>query len=212
MFYTEFDVWKPEVLPMADKPLVVCCLVLLVLLLAGCPDPDPNRKYALKPLAEVQSGEGEKVARQAAPFGDDLVRFLRGSTRKGGDTFRLRLEFAPGGFAPQMDSIADLEALLVIMRDFPEMRIAIEGHTDNDGDPKKNLHLSQWRADWVRNFLIERGIDSERMQAQGYGDTDPIADNESKKGQRENRRLVIRVLNFDRMPSRLPQLQSSPNP
>ncbi|WP_444938006.1 OmpA family protein [Microbulbifer sp. JMSA002] len=197
---------------MAGKPLFVCYLALLALLLAGCPTPDPNRKYALEPQSAVQSGDSEKEARQAAPFADDLVRFLRGNSRKDGDTFRLRLEFDPGGFAPRMDSIADLEALLVIMRDFPEMRITIEGHTDNDGDPKKNLHLSQWRADWVRNFLIERGVDGERMRAQGYGDTDPIADNESKAGQKENRRLVIRVLNFDRMPSRLPRLKTSPSP
>ncbi|BBM01457.1 OmpA family protein [Microbulbifer sp. GL-2] len=190
---------------MAGKYTFVCYLFILVTFIAGCPD--PNKKYALKPLTEVQTGESEKAARQAAPFADDLVRFLRGNTRKGGDTFILRLEFDPGGFAPRMDSIADLEALLVIMRDFPDLRIAIEGHTDNAGDSKKNLRLSQWRADWVQHFLVERGISTERMEAQGYGDTDPIADNSNKAGQKENRRLVIRVLNFDRVPSKLPRRQ-----
>ncbi|MFS1525182.1 OmpA family protein [Microbulbifer sp. 2304DJ12-6] len=188
---------------MVGKFPSVCYLALSTVLLIGCHD--PNKKYALQPAAEVQSGESEKAARQAAPFADALVRFLRGNARERGDTFILRLAFEPGGFAPRMETIADLEALLVIMRDFPDLQIAIEGHTDNAGDPKKNLNLSQRRADWVQHFLIERGISEERLQAQGYGDTDPIADNNSKTGQKENRRLAIRVLNFDRIPSQLPR-------
>lgn len=173
------------------------CLLCSVLALGGCYD--PHKKYTLDPLAEVVTGDGEKAARDAAPFADEMVRYLRGKPRDSntGAGFILQVEFEPGGFAPRMDTLSDIEALLVIMRDFPGLKVAIEGHTDNAGEPEKNLKLSQWRADWVRRFLIERGIDGDRITAEGFGDTRPIADNSTAVGKRENRRLVIRVLNFE---------------
>ena len=176
----------------------ILCVLCLSLLAHGCYD--PHKKYALNPLERVTGGADEKAARRAAPFADDLVRYLRGHPRKGGSEFILRVEFEPGGFAPQMDTIGDVEALLVIMRDFPRLQVVIEGHTDNAGDAGKNLKLSQWRADWVRSFLLERGIDAARVQAEGFGDSRPIADNATPAGQQENRRLVVRVLNFDSPP------------
>ncbi|WP_346837959.1 OmpA family protein [Microbulbifer sp. SAOS-129_SWC] len=184
------------------------CLLLLSsvllfcgLLLSGCFDPHKQyTNYPLNPLARIADGPDEQAARRAAPFGDAMVRYLRGKARRGGDEFVLRVDFEPGGFAPEMDSIGDVEALLVIMRDFPRLRIAIEGHTDSAGDAQKNLKLSQWRADWVRSFLVERGIDAARIEAEGFGDTQPIADNSTPAGQEKNRRLVVRVLNFDSAP------------
>lgn len=171
------------------------CLLCSVLALGGCHD--PHKKYTLDPLTEVVTGEDEKTARSAAPFADEMVRYLRGKPHENNGEFVLQVKFKPGGFAPRMDTLAEIEALLVIMRDFPALRIAIEGHTDNAGEAEKNLKLSQWRADWVRRFLIERGIDAQRITAEGFGDTRPIADNDTPAGQKQNRRLVIRVLNFE---------------
>ncbi|WP_323846462.1 OmpA family protein [Microbulbifer magnicolonia] len=182
-------------------PSVYCLPLLAALATSGCFD--PHKKYTLDPLSEVRGGESERVAREAAPFADELVRYLRGAPRDDGDTFVLQLEFEPGGFAPLMDTIGELEALLVIMRDFPRLCIAIEGHTDNEGEAEKNLKLSQWRADWVRSFLLERGIAADRVQAQGFGDSDPIADNSTPEGQKTNRRLVIRILNPERQSASL---------
>ena len=173
-------------------------LLLLGLALGGCYD--PHKKYTLDPLERVVGGSDEQAARRAAPFADELVRYLRGKPRTDDHEFVLRVEFEAGGFAPQMDTIGDIEALVVIMRDFPSLRISIEGHTDNAGEPEKNLKLSQWRAEWVRRFLLERGIAAERVEAHGFGDTQPIADNDTSEGQQQNRRLVIRVLNFSEPP------------
>ena len=183
-------------------PLFVICrkhsrslLVLIpVLLITGCPD--PTKKYTLDPRDLVSGGLGEKTAREAAPFGDDMVRYLMGQAREQGDTFVLNVDFEPGGFAPKMNTLTDIEALLVIMRDFPALKIVVEGHTDNAGDPKKNRKLSQWRANWVKQFLLERGVAEERVEAAGLGDTDPIADNETQRGREKNRRLVVRVVDF----------------
>lgn len=184
-------------------PAALC----LSLALGGCHD--PHKKYVLD-VPEVQNGDGERAAREAAPFADELVRYLRGQPRNDTDSrgntggsnespneFILRVEYAPGGFAPRIDSIGDLEALLVILRDFPSLNIAIEGHTDTEGEPEKNLKLSQWRADWVRSFLLERGIDPERVEAEGFGDSRPIATGDTPEAHEKNRRLVVRILNFD---------------
>lgn len=169
-------------------------VVIPALLLCGCPD--PTKKYALDPLEMVSNGLGEKIARESEPFGDDMVRYLMGKPRKEGALFVLDVDFEPGGFAPKMETLGDIEALLVIMRDFPELRIVVEGHTDNAGDPDKNRKLSEWRASWVRQFLLERGISAERVEAAGLGDSDPVADNSTPKGREQNRRLVVRVVDF----------------
>ncbi|MEX2964056.1 OmpA family protein [Microbulbifer sp. TYP-18] len=170
------------------------------LFLGGCYDPHKKYVYPLTPREKVADSAGEKAARRAAPLGDALVRYLRNGSGVQDGEFTLGVRFRAGGSAPRMDTLRDLEALLVIMRDYPSLRIAIEAHTDSEGEADKNLKLSQWRADWVGRFLIERGIDAERIEAQGFGASLPIADDSTPEGQRLNRRLVIRVLNFDRQP------------
>ncbi len=177
---------------------LLAAMIIPSLFLTGCPD--PTKKYTLDPRELVSNGLGEIAARQAAPFGDDMVRYLMGQARENGEIFLLRVDFEPGGFAPKMETLGDVEALLVIMRDFPALKIAVEGHTDNAGDPEKNRKLSQWRADWVKQFLLERGIGAERVEAAGLGDSDPVADNATQKGREQNRRLVVRVLDFDGKP------------
>ncbi|QIL91062.1 OmpA family protein [Microbulbifer sp. SH-1] len=182
-----------------QSPLWASILVVVsALLLCGCPD--PTKKYTLDPRELVSNGFGEKVARESEPFGDDMVRYLMGQQRKDGALFVLDVDFEPGGFAPKMETLGDIEALLVIMRDFPALKIVVEGHTDNAGDPEKNRKLSEWRANWVRQFLLERGISAERVEAAGLGDSDPVADNSTPKGREQNRRLVVRVIDFDGKP------------
>ena len=186
--------------PVASLTLAMLCMFATLLGLSGCYDPHKKYTHTLEPLERVVDSAGERAARAAAPFGDELVRYLNGKPREQHGEFILGVEFDEGGFAPRMDTLRDLETLLVIMRDYPNLRIAIEGHTDNGGDAEKNQKLSQWRAEWVGRFLVERGISAERLEAQGFGDTRPIADNDTPEGKEQNRRLVIRVLNFDQRP------------
>ncbi|MEK7704597.1 MAG: OmpA family protein [Myxococcota bacterium] len=69
--------------------------------------------------------------------------------------------------------------------------IMIEGHTDSQGSDSSNLALSQRRADAVRNFLVQRGCQVERIQSRGLGENHPIADNNSAEGRANNRRVEI---------------------
>ena len=72
--------------------------------------------------------------------------------------------------------------------------IRLEGHTDNVGDDKKNQILSQKRADAVRKYLINKGISPQRVEAVGYGETMPIASNDTEEGRKINRRTVVTIL------------------
>ena len=84
-----------------------------------------------------------------------------------------------------LDNIAD------ILDDYPNVRFRIEGHTDSTGSAERNQSLSQERAQSVMNYLIEKGIPSNRMTAIGYGEDRPIADNNTREGRRTNRRVEI---------------------
>jgi OmpA-OmpF porin, OOP family len=71
--------------------------------------------------------------------------------------------------------------------------IEIAGHTDSDGNKDANLDLSKRRAQAVVDYLIKAGIDPQRLSAVGYGDTRPIASNDSEEGKAENRRIEFSV-------------------
>jgi OmpA-OmpF porin, OOP family len=81
-----------------------------------------------------------------------------------------------------------------VMKSNPEMKVIIEGHTDDVGDAAHNLKLSDGRANAVRDSLIERGVDAARMEAIGYGQSKPIGSNKTKKGRAANRRVEFNIV------------------
>lgn len=87
-----------------------------------------------------------------------------------------------------------LEQLVELLNLKPNMHIEISGHTDNVGEPAKNQQLSEARAKAVRTFLVGKGIAASRVEAVGYGETRPIANNDLQEGRLENRRTEVRVL------------------
>jgi len=72
-----------------------------------------------------------------------------------------------------------------------ESKVIVEGHTDNIGSEAANQKLSEQRAQAVMKYLIERGIDANRLQAIGYGLTKPVADNKTEEGRAKNRRVEL---------------------
>ena len=77
---------------------------------------------------------------------------------------------------------------------FMTVRVEIQAHTDSQGNEAYNLSLSEKRAKSVADYMTSKGIDAERMEVKGYGETLPIADNKTKDGRAQNRRVEFRVL------------------
>lgn len=84
-----------------------------------------------------------------------------------------------------------LNDLASTLSQFDQTQITIAGHTDSRGSDVYNQRLSERRAYSVRNYLIDRGVAAHRMQAIGYGETRPIANNSSEEGRARNRRVEI---------------------
>jgi OmpA-OmpF porin, OOP family len=87
------------------------------------------------------------------------------------------------------ESMGILNNVAEILRNNPQLKFEIQGHTDNTGNATHNLSLSQQRAEAVRNQLIQMGIEDGRLTAKGLGDTKPIADNSTMEGKANNRRV-----------------------
>lgn len=88
-------------------------------------------------------------------------------------------------------AMRSLTALIEFLRQNPDQRIAIEGHTDSLGSDSYNLELSERRADAVRDFLERNRISPDRIATQGLGEAYPIASNETQAGRQQNRRVEI---------------------
>ena len=87
-----------------------------------------------------------------------------------------------------------LQKVAKLLLKYPDLRVEISGHTDTVGDEADNVKLSQARADAVKTWLVEQGIDAGRINTRGAGPGEPIADNKSKKGRAKNRRIEFKVL------------------
>ena len=81
-----------------------------------------------------------------------------------------------------------------MMNDHPTMEILIIGHTDNVGSKEALKKLSESRANAVKDYLVENGIDGSRLSAAGYGESKPIDTNATSEGRRNNRRVEINLV------------------
>ena len=143
----------------------------------GCPLPEPTPP----PVADCQSPEnGAPVSLKGCKAGDKIV--LRGVT----------FEFDRANLVPNAKTILDQagDALLSAQN----IRVEIAGHTDARGSDAYNSKLSNQRAQSVMNYLTERGIAADRMSAKGYGESEPVADNETDEGRELNRRVELKIL------------------
>ncbi|NML23914.1 OmpA family protein [Pseudoflavitalea sp. G-6-1-2] len=90
-------------------------------------------------------------------------------------------------------SMRALEEVVNIMNNNPHLVMAIDGHSDNTGNAQKNLNLSAKRANAVKQYLVQKGISHLRLDASGFGQSKPIADNNTEAGRAKNRRVELRL-------------------
>jgi len=103
----------------------------------------------------------------------------------------LYINFETGKADIKPESQKIIDQIVQMLKENPTLNISIEGHTDNVGTPQSNQILSENRAKAVMNAIIEKGIDKSRLSAKGWGQTKPIADNNTEEGRAKNRRVEI---------------------
>lgn len=84
-----------------------------------------------------------------------------------------------------------------VLNRYPDLGVEIQGHASSEGDDDYNLRLSQDRTETVREYLIGRGVDPDRLRARGYGEKQPVATNETDQGRRQNRRVEFKLYRLD---------------
>ncbi|SMO58206.1 OmpA family protein [Solitalea koreensis] len=125
-----------------------------------------------------------------------LLAFIEDSTKMVDKTTWFsfdRLTFETNSATLKPESEEQLKNIAEILKAYPNVNIKLGGYTDNTGDPKANLKLSQDRANSVKAELEKLGIDAGRLSAEGYGQEYPVADNSTEDGKAKNRRIDIRV-------------------
>jgi outer membrane protein OmpA-like peptidoglycan-associated protein len=154
-----------------------------------------GRSYALNAGAEgyLFFSKNYDVSVDASAEATDLDVPL--SPLTSGSVIALRnIFFNTASFELLPTSNAELDKLATLLKNNPTLRIELGGHTDNVGADAANMVLSDQRANAVRDYVVAKGIDSGRITAKGYGETKPVAANESEEGRALNRRTEVTVL------------------
>lgn len=104
--------------------------------------------------------------------------------------------FETNSYTLKSESFIELDVLLSYLQKNPRLKIEVQGHTDNVGSDENNLALSQNRAASVAAYLVSKGIHPDRIRASGFGETQPVATNDTAEGRAQNRRTAFRVIDF----------------
>lgn len=110
------------------------------------------------------------------------------------ETFELDIHFDPSKASIRSESFAVLDELVSEVKRLKVTKILLSGHTDSDGDAAANLRLSEARAISVKDYLVAKGLSAYAIETQGFGETRPIADNNTDEGKGKNRRTELRIL------------------
>jgi outer membrane protein OmpA-like peptidoglycan-associated protein len=109
-------------------------------------------------------------------------------------TFDSGLLFDVNKAALKPETMANLDKLSESLKKYPDTDILVEGHTDSTGSEEHNLQLSNQRAQSVVNYLAGLGIAPTRFSIMGYGESQPVATNETEEGRQENRRVEVAIM------------------
>jgi OmpA-OmpF porin, OOP family len=103
----------------------------------------------------------------------------------------LYINFDTGKDVIKSESLTVIDEIAKAMQSSPSLKVSVEGHTDNTGDPAGNQRLSEMRAKAVMNAIAAKGVAANRLSAKGFGRTKPVADNGAEDGRAKNRRVEL---------------------
>lgn len=156
----------------------------------GCPDPDADHDGLV--------GAADRCPREAETkngYQDDdgCPDTLPEKVKKFSGVVA-GIEFDTGQATIRATSRPTLDEAVAVLKEYPALRIAISGHTDNAGDRAKNLALSAARAESVKAYLVSQGVAASRVETHGAGPDAPVADNKDAAGRQKNRRIEFKLL------------------
>ena len=160
---------EPAVEPVAEAPVEVVPV-------AEPPPPPP-------PPECKQPAPGEPLKLDGCKAGDKLV--LHG----------VNFEFDQAKLTVNAKTL--LDQVVSELQSHPSVSVEVDGHTDSKGSDAYNQKLSERRAEAVRAYLVEHGVAADRLTAAGFGETQPIADNDSDEGREQNRRVELKIVAGD---------------
>ena len=155
---------------------------------AGCPWPDTDGDSILDKDDKCPNEAG--VASEGG-----CPEIISNEAQMGMNSFAKAILFHTEKATFKAGVTKELDGMLAIMNKFPLSEFAVKGYTDTTGSVSGNLKLSDKRANAVKNYLVENGIDASRLTAKGYGQDSPIDTNDTRAGRTNNRRVEVKVTN-----------------
>jgi outer membrane protein OmpA-like peptidoglycan-associated protein len=152
----------------------------------GCPYKDSDKDGLLDKDDDCPNTPGPKSNKGCPVIEKEVIEVLK--------TAFENLGFELGKDVILAGSYASLDELAEVLGKKPTWKLQISGHTDNVGDDDSNLILSKKRAEAVKNYLITKGIVTDRLMVEYYGETKPVADNTTSEGRAKNRRVEMKIV------------------
>lgn len=156
-------------------------------------DCDERNVYRTNPLVKDTDGDGAEDGKEVRDGTDPLTADVL-QIQESGEIVLEGINFETNSAVITEDSNPILRKALNTLRTNPDLRVEVQGHTDDVGSSASNLRLSERRANSVRDWLIQNGIDGTRMTARGYGEDAPLVPNDSAENRSKNRRIQFRVI------------------
>ena len=156
----------------------------------GCPEKDTDGDGLLDDLDKcIEEPETVNEFEDEDGCPDDLPEEIKAFTGVIEGIY-----FDSGKASIKKKSLKKLEEALDVLTKFPSTRIKITGHTDSQGDHDYNVGLSERRAEAVKQWFVDKGIDATRLESAGKGPDEPIANNKTSKGRAKNRRIEFKLV------------------
>jgi outer membrane protein OmpA-like peptidoglycan-associated protein len=157
--------------------------------LHGCPLPDQDNDGILNKEDRCPTDPGPRSQDPERNGCPSLTRVVEGRVE-----LLQAIEFQTGRAVVLKSSYPILDEVVTLLIARPTLRLALHGHTDDRGQPARNLELSKQRAQACVQYLIDRGVDPSRLESHGFGQKEPIADNTTAEGRAKNRRVEFKIL------------------
>jgi OOP family OmpA-OmpF porin len=154
----------------------------------GCPVPDRDKDGVNDEVDKCPDLAGDALNSGCPVIAVEVIEKVTYAAK--------RIFFASGKSALMKSSAAALNEVAAILKNTSDLKLDIDGYTDNSGKAENNQLLSQRRANAVKSFLVSKEVSADKLSATGHGQDDPLADNKTAAGRAKNRRVVLHLKYF----------------